>query len=64
MGINEYNAAFSPNGINGFASVLGRAITRGLPRAGKLVGEKRILVWGSIIIRVMGLGKIMIGIIW
>lgn len=41
MGINEYNAAFSPNGINGFASVLGAGNnTRATEGQVQLVGEK------------------------
>jgi len=48
MGINEYNAAFSPNGINGFASVLGAGNnTRATEGQVQLVGEKTDISLGQ-----------------
>ncbi|HNG61515.1 MAG TPA: tetratricopeptide repeat protein, partial [Cellvibrionaceae bacterium] len=48
MGINEYNAAFSPNGINGFVSALGAGNnTRATEGQVQLVGEKTDLSLGQ-----------------
>lgn len=48
MGINEYNAAFTPNGINGFVSALGAGNnTRATEGQVQLVGEKTDLSLGQ-----------------
>ncbi|MEY4590449.1 MAG: hypothetical protein RL497_2525 [Pseudomonadota bacterium] len=48
MGINEYNAAYTPNGINGFVSALGAGNnTRATEGQVQLVGEKTDLSLGQ-----------------